>query len=405
MKTLRNSLAVAVVAAGMFPLAALADPECSLTGPGISCIMTRLDNPRGLAFGQHGALFVVEAGRGGAVNGPCVGTTGFNCYGKTGAISRFWEGRQDRVASGLPSISFVQGASARGPHDIVTRSPRKLKDSALGEGGALVTVGLEKDVAVRSVPGREDFAKLFHVPASTLYADSGDLCTHNCYAPVVDIGAYQPVPNPDPNRESDPYGMIEEKDGVVLTDASRNWLLHVAEDGTVSRIASIPSRFNGRITDAVPTTVAKGPDGLYYVGELVGIPFSGPTRPPSNIYRVDPDTGAVDVLVTGFNAIIDMAFHGDDLYVLQHWTSNSTGSDGRLVRLICTGRPLACDVPPEVVLQDLDRATAILIDRGGIYLSLHGANPAFVNGVYTPRGEVVRIELEDDDEPADAEMM
>lgn len=404
MKTLRNCFAAAAVAAGMVPLATLA--ECSVSGPGISCVMSHLDNPRGLAFGQHGALFVVEAGRGGAVNGPCVGVTGFNCYGKTGAISRLWEGRQDRVASGLPSIAFVQGASARGPHDIVTRSPRHLKSSALGEGGALVTVGLEKDVAVRSVPGREDFAKLFHVPGSTLYADSSNLCTHNCFQPVVDIGAYQPVPNPDPNRESDPYGMIEEKDGVVLTDASRNWLLHVGEDGAVSRIASIPSRFNGRITDAVPTTVAKGPDGAYYVGELVGIPFTGPTRPPSNIYRVDPDTGAVDVFLTGFNAIIDMAFHGDDLYVLQHWTSNSNGADGRLVRLICTGRPLSCDVAPEVVLQNLDRATAILIERGAIYLSLHGANPAFVSGVYTPLGEVVRIELDDDDGgPMDAEMM
>ena len=103
----RICIGAAVLAAGV---AHAQDPNatCSVSGAGISCVMTRLDNPRGLAFGLHGALFVAEAGRGGAVNGPCVGVAGFNCYGHTGAVSRAWMGRQDRVATGLPSISFPQ---------------------------------------------------------------------------------------------------------------------------------------------------------------------------------------------------------------------------------------------------------------------------------------------------------
>lgn len=378
-----------------FSANAFADPTCSVGGPGITCLMTALDNPRGLAFGQHGALFVAEAGRGGAVTGPCVGVGGFNCYGHTGSVSRYQDGLQDRVVTGLPSISFPQGASARGPHDIVARSPRKLKDSVLGEGGALVTIGLEKDPAVRAVPGREDFAKLVHIPATTLYAARGELCTHACWQPVVDLGAV-PV-EPKMSAETDPYGLIEEPEGVTLTDASRNWLVHVAEDGSVERLASLPSRFDGRITDSVPTAVARGPDGAYYVGELVGVPFSGPTRPPSNIYRVEGEAPHdVSVFLTGMNAIIDLAFHGDSLYVLQHWTTNSTGADGRLLKFTCNGRPLQCDVPPEVVIANLDRATAILVERGGIYMSLRGANAAFQNGVYTPLGEVIRIEVTDD---------
>ena len=32
-------------------------------------VMTNLDNPRGLAFGKDGALYVAEAGRGGPVLG------------------------------------------------------------------------------------------------------------------------------------------------------------------------------------------------------------------------------------------------------------------------------------------------------------------------------------------------
>ena len=396
----RISMAAALLAASI-PAAfaqevSAASASCSLAGPGISCVMTGLDNPRGLAFGLDGALFVAEAGRGGA---PCAGG-GFNCFGHTGSVSRSWNGVPDRVATGLPSVSFPLGASARGPHDIVTRAPDRTRGSALGERGALITVGFEKELVVRSVPGREDFAKLVHLPDSTLYAPSGALCTHDCWTPVVDVGAYV-SPDRYTNPETDPYGMIAEKDGVVFTDASRNWLMKAADDGSLSVIAALPSRFpDGRSTDSVPTVVAKGPDGAYYVGELVGVPFSGPTRPPSNIYRVDPaDPDGMTVFLTGFNAIIDMAFHGNTIYVLQHWTAQANGADGRLLKGKCTGRPLACEMEAEPVLANLDRATAILVADGAIYLSLHGANGAFASPTspYKPVGEVVRIEIPDDD--------
>ena len=50
-------------------------------------IASGLFNPRGLAFGPEGALYVAEAGRGGS--GPCVtGNTGTVCYGASGAITR-----------------------------------------------------------------------------------------------------------------------------------------------------------------------------------------------------------------------------------------------------------------------------------------------------------------------------
>ena len=70
--------------------------------PVVTVVMDKLDDPRGLAFGPGGALFVAEAGYGGE---PCAAGTQFNCYGLTGAVSRLWHGRQDRVVSGLPSVS------------------------------------------------------------------------------------------------------------------------------------------------------------------------------------------------------------------------------------------------------------------------------------------------------------
>ena len=59
-------------------------------------VMTGLDNPRGLAFGQDGALYVAQAGKGGP--GPCQVLRGaLQCYGPTGRVSRLWHGVQSDV--------------------------------------------------------------------------------------------------------------------------------------------------------------------------------------------------------------------------------------------------------------------------------------------------------------------
>jgi hypothetical protein len=201
----------------------------------------------------------------------------------------------------------------------------------------------------------------------------------------------------------------------VVVDASGNSLLRVNTDGEISLLAVFPSRSTtpprplvpGALTptDSVPTSVAVGPDGAYYVGELVGIPFFGDTRDKSNIYRVAPGqdpnhpTVFLDGHVTGFNAIIDIAFKGSDLYILQHWTPTPKPpmGPGRLVRVACGGRPLVCDgLHPTTVLDGLDGPTAIVFGPdGALYLSNKGASPAFANPPvgHNPIGEVLRIDL------------
>ena len=72
-----------------------------LSGQTVETIAAGLDNPRGLAFGPEGALYVAEAGPGPYTAGP----EGTVCYGPTGAITRIDLRRnvRERVATGLPS--------------------------------------------------------------------------------------------------------------------------------------------------------------------------------------------------------------------------------------------------------------------------------------------------------------
>ncbi|MEO6212062.1 MAG: ScyD/ScyE family protein, partial [Vicinamibacterales bacterium] len=215
---------------------------CLFTGspaaqPAVTVVMTGLDNPRGLAFGPEGALYVVEAGRGGS--GPCIVMRGLNrCYGPTGAMTRLWRGTQERIVTGLPSYADASG-EATGAHDV----------SFQGRGGAYVTIGLAADPAVRSGFGAAGalFGTLVHVSAS------GQLKV------VADISAHEAANNPDGNLiDSNPFGVLAEAGARIVTDAGANALLEVRANGDISTLAVFPAR-PGRSTDAVPTGVVRGP--------------------------------------------------------------------------------------------------------------------------------------------------
>ena len=138
-----------------------------LWGQTVETIATGLDNPRGLTFGPEGALYVVEAGRGGP--GPCTaGPEGTVCYGPTGAITRI-DLRStvcERVATGLPSLAAASGIRANGPHDI----------SFVGRGNAAVVIGFVGDPRSRADLGAvgSSFGHLASVPGG--FAGGGDVC-------------------------------------------------------------------------------------------------------------------------------------------------------------------------------------------------------------------------------------
>lgn len=284
-------------------------------------VASGLDNPRGLAFGPHGELFVAEAGKGGS--GPCrTGAEGDRvCFGPSGAISEIVRGVRHRIVKRLPSLAAAGGAQAIGPSDVTVGRDGKL----------YYTVGLGADPAVRKQTRQlAGMAKLYRSPQRT----------------VADVGAFEQRVNPDGVKPPDtnPNGVLAVRGGELVVDAGGNSLLRVNDRGRLSTIATFPARTvkgpDGKAVpmQAVPTSVVVGPDGAYYVGELTGFPFpAGAAR----IWRVVPGHRPT-VYATGFTNVIDLAWGPRGrLYVLEISAKGlaSGSQDGALLRVERHGPP------------------------------------------------------------------
>src|SRR5262245_24972144 len=99
-------------------LAGAFSPVGRADGLRITTVAGGLDNPRGMAIGPNGALYVAESGEGG--NDFCFTHPefGLECGGFTGAVTRIWKGEQERIVTGLPSTAPLGGNEAGGPADV-----------------------------------------------------------------------------------------------------------------------------------------------------------------------------------------------------------------------------------------------------------------------------------------------
>ncbi len=240
---------------------------------------------------------MAEAGRGG--KGPCVAGPEGNeiCYGPSGALARISDGAQEPIATSLPSLAQADGGFALGPHDIAVRD----------DGSLVVVTGLGANPAMRHQLGEAgtNLGLLLSID------DGGGWTT------IADLATYEAASDPDSaGPDSNPYAVLVEPDRLIVVDAGASALLAVAADGHISTLAVFPPQQVDAppILDvppgtkipaqSVPTTVAKGPDGAYYVGELTGFPF----RPGmARIWRVGPGEEP-EVWTTGFTNVIDLAF-------------------------------------------------------------------------------------------------
>jgi sugar lactone lactonase YvrE len=338
----------------------------------VTTVVSGLHNPRGLNFAPNGDLYVAEAGANGTASSDCgvMGDGSTKCAANTGSIARIDldTGELTRVITGLPSLILASGIAngATGAHDIVFQ----------GMGNAYVSIGLGGD------PGdREEYFG----DAALNY---GRIIRFNPSGKVrfeADIAAYELENNPDGFvPDSNPYGLLTQGGRIIVADAGGNDLLEVRANGDISTLSvfpPVPRPAPGPpAVQAVPTSVALGPDGDLYVGQLTGGPF---TVGLANVYRVPADGGVREVAYTGFTNIIDVTFGPDgSLYVLEiaQAAIPNFGAGGRIVRIYPDGtREVVLSGPP-------------LIAPGGIVVDKDGTIYVTNMSTSSTAGSVLRIE-------------
>jgi hypothetical protein len=144
----------------------------------VTPVMSGLDNPRGLAFGPDGGLYVAEAGRGGTIPTSIVVEGQPRFFGTTSALSRLLGGVQARVLTGLPSHATSSGETASGLNDIVFNSA----------GEAIGLMGLGTSPTGRASLG-DAGANLGHLVRLPLAGGS--------LQSIADLAAYEGAQNPD----------------------------------------------------------------------------------------------------------------------------------------------------------------------------------------------------------------
>jgi len=270
----------------------------------IDTVMTGLVTPRGLAFAPDGALYVSEAGSGG--NGPSLISNNVPAYmGYTGGLSKLAGGVQTRVLTGLPSLAPAGGGEASGLNDIVFDAG----------GQAYGLFGLGSSPAQRDSLG--GFGASIFGTVSKLSLDGTGKVT-----PIADISAYEGANNPDGGMiDTNPFGLARNAAGnFIVADAGGNSFVQATDAGAVSTLGVLaakpnPLPFGPPVYQGVPTSVAIGPDGDYYIGQLTGFPFPAGA---ADVYRYDPNTQITSVAYSGFTNIIDLDFDSSgNLYVLQ----------------------------------------------------------------------------------------
>lgn len=372
-----GAVAAAITSGVVLSLSAAAPAHASPrrdATPTVRVLANGLNNPKHITLGP-GGVYVAESGTGGS---SCVTIAGVSyCEGETGSVALVSPFGTVSLLSGLPSVNQSDEGVA-GPA-AVTFSGGKLavlfQDTAVNSDGSTAVQG----------PGSDIFGKVLR--ASPFSGSSG-------WSVTADLAAFAAAHPQDPSTlggapgaetpyDSDPYAIVPYQGGYAIADGAANDVLWLSPGGALSilaRLPTVPIPFAGTTINAqaVPTSLAVGPDGALYIGTLPGFPASPGT---ASIYRLVPGQ-APTVAASGLTTVTDIAFdHEGRLLAVEYSTGGlaSAGSPGALARV-----DLSTGTVTTLPVSGLVQPTGLAVGCGDtVFMTNNGNTPG--------QGEILKI--------------
>lgn len=231
------------------------------------------------------------------------------------------------------------------------------------------------------------------------FTDLDDECLAQFPEPAAGFARYTGI------VDTNPYASTATNHAIYVADAGANAILRVGWDGVVSTVAVLPpspavevtaelaGRFgfpecavgHGYSFEPVPTDVEVGPDGWLYVTTLPGGPEDPSLGMRGAVHKVNPWTGEVMTIATGFVGTTNLAVERNTGIVLVTELFGGPEGSGQ-VSVILPGSDMAFTSVPV-------RSPAAIELRGGTVYVTHDAFVPDETGAPQPIGKLTTFTL------------